>query len=150
MPLSEKKDVSHLRIVLKQVSFLEHLTMEQLDMLIDEIDKKSFNRNEVLVKQGEHGDKFYILSSGTVEVYQRKLLMKRHIRTMGSGSFFGELALIQHSPRTATVVGGEPGDYYYLTRHAFDLALLKNPSVGDTIRKTAADRLRADQVRNRQ
>lgn len=144
------KEVSRLRLLLKLVSFLEHLTLDQLDHLIDEIDKKSFARGEVLVKQGERGDKFYILASGTVDVYQRRMLMKRHIRTMGSGAFFGELALIQDSPRTATVIGGEPGDYYFLTRHAFDQILLKNPTIGDTIRKAAAGRLRDDKARNQQ
>lgn len=50
------------------------------------------------------------------------------------------MALLEHAPRSATVIGDEDGELYFLSRRAFDAVLLKNPSIATLIKKAAAVR----------
>jgi CRP-like cAMP-binding protein len=59
-----------------------------------------FTAGQVLCRQGEGGEEFFVIVSGTAEVKRDG----RSLRQLGPGDFFGEIALIDHGPRTATVV----------------------------------------------
>jgi CRP-like cAMP-binding protein len=68
-----------------------------------------------IVKEGDAGDRFYILASGHAEVTQAG----RHLRDCGPGDYFGEIALLRDVPRTATVTSTEEIELYALERAAF-------------------------------
>jgi len=129
--------ISNLRLVLKKIAFLEHLKVNELDELIKALDKRPFQTGEVIIKQNDIGETFYILASGSVGVYKEKWLSKKKIATLASNDIFGEMALIDNVKRTATVLGEEPGDLYFLPREAFKKILLANPEIGELIRHTA-------------
>ena len=58
---------------------------------------------EVLVAEGHPADAFYIVIAGEVEVAQRAGDGTVYLRTLGPGDFFGEVGVLQGTPRTATV-----------------------------------------------
>jgi CRP-like cAMP-binding protein len=58
----------------------------------------------VLIRQGEVGDKFYLIRRGQCEVRVADGQHQRVINTLGEGDFFGEMALLTGDPRSATVV----------------------------------------------
>lgn len=70
---------------------------------------------EEIVVQGERGEHFYLIESGSVEVFEDGL----HRRTEGAGESFGEIALIRDVPRTATVRANEPTALLALSREQF-------------------------------
>ena len=84
---------------------------------------------ETIIREGDAGDAFYVLGSGKVNVLRDGEL----VRTMGPGSFFGELALLLDAPRTATVTAVTPARAFRLDREAFDLL------VGRLFRRGALD-----------
>ncbi len=129
--------IANLRLVLKKIAFLEHLKVNELDELIKALDKRPFQPGEVIIKQDDIGETFYILASGSVGVFKEKWFSKKKIATLASNDIFGEMALIDNVKRTATVVGEEAGDLYFLPREAFKKILLANPGIGDLIRHTA-------------
>jgi len=129
--------IANLRLVLKKISFLEYLKMNELDELIKALDKRPFSPGEVIIKQNTIGETFYILGSGSVGVYKERFLSKKKIATLASNDFFGEMALIDDIKRTATVIGEEAGELYFLPREAFKKILLANPEIGELIRHTA-------------
>lgn len=131
------QEIASLRLVFKKISFLEHLKLNELDELIGHMDKRSFHKGETLIKQGETGETFYIIASGSVGIYKSKFLGKTQINTLGANSFFGEMSLIDNVPRNATVIGEEPGEVYYLPRDTFKKVLLNNPSIAELIKQTA-------------
>jgi hypothetical protein len=62
-----------------------------------------FSAGETIVRQGEVASRFYVITSGEVEVVQQVNGKEERIRTMGAGRHFGELALLRNNRRTATV-----------------------------------------------
>ena len=129
--------IANLRIVLKKIAFLEYLKVNELDELIKALDKRPFTPGEVIIKQNTIGETFYILASGSVGVFKEKWLSKKKIATLASNDIFGEMALIDDVKRSATVVGEEAGELYFLPREAFKKILLANPGIGELIRHTA-------------
>ncbi len=139
MRLTEQ-EIAKLRLVLKRISFLELLRMDELDALIGALEKRQFRAGEVIIKQGTRGDTFFIMGSGTVGVYKNAFLTRKKVTTLGPEAFFGEMALIDSSPRNATVIGEADGELYAVSRDNFSHILLKNPRIGTLIRQTAAFR----------
>jgi CRP-like cAMP-binding protein/Zn-dependent protease len=87
---------------------------------------------EALFEQGDVGDAFYVLRSGQVEVIQDGNLL----RTLGPGSFFGEIALLHDVPRTATVRARTPARAFRLERDGFT-ALVRDAFRAGTLRPHA-------------
>jgi len=71
---------------------------------------------EPIVEQGQAADAFYAIGSGQVEVLEDETL----VRTLGPGAHFGEIALLKHVPRTASVVARTPVRAFRLDRAGFD------------------------------
>jgi CRP-like cAMP-binding protein len=80
---------------------------------------------EDVIRQGEVGDAFFAIGSGRVEV----LRDGRSVRNLGPGEFFGEVALLEDVPRTATVRTLTPVRVFRLEREGFDRV------VGDAFRR---------------
>ena len=79
---------------------------------------ENFGPGDVIVKQGDQGDAFYIVREGNLEVLVRKERSQRRVRTLAAGDFFGEIALLRDVPRTATVQALDAGSVWRLERPA--------------------------------
>ena len=84
--------------------------------------KKKFENGEFIFKEGEIGDKFYLVKKGKVRVLKDNKL----IREMEGGSCFGELSLLINEPRSATIVTCTKCSVYILTKKAFNENMDKN------------------------
>ncbi len=72
-------------------------------MLFDEFDREIFTSGQQIFKHGDAGDCAYLIEEGVVEVLVIKQNKEQRIRLIGKGELFGEIALIDYQPRTATV-----------------------------------------------
>jgi CRP-like cAMP-binding protein len=76
----------------------------------------------LIVREGDAGDRFYIVADGQVEVTEDG----RKVSELGPGGYFGEIALIRDVPRTATVTARTPVVLYALDREDFLAAVASN------------------------
>jgi len=100
--------------------------------LADHFKLRTFEKGEVVVREGEAGDTFYLIRSGSVDLSTSGMGKggdQVALGKMGEGDFFGEVALLTDKPRTATVVAREKAELMELARADFDQITEKFPSV---------------------
>jgi CRP-like cAMP-binding protein len=86
---------------------------------------------EAIVRQGEHADRFYVITEGEVEVTQSPPEggPARVLRRLGRADFFGEIGLLSNVPRTATVTAVSGGGLLALERDAFNDLVSSGPGL---------------------
>ncbi len=85
---------------LARVGLFGTLPGETLAKLAERMEREDVAPGTVLVREGDPGDRFYVLLAGVAGVSQQSLGERRILR---AGEFFGEVALVMNVPRTATV-----------------------------------------------
>ncbi|KAI3379504.1 hypothetical protein SNEBB_009204 [Seison nebaliae] len=83
----------------QSVPLLETLTVQERLYLTDAVDSQYYNIGETIISEGDPADCMYFIEDGIVEIYRSNV----KIGNMSTGEYFGELALLMDSPRTATV-----------------------------------------------
>jgi CRP-like cAMP-binding protein/Zn-dependent protease len=104
---------------LRELPAFETLEPDEAAELLSHGAWAAFPPGEAIVSQGEVGDAFYAIAAGQVDVFEDGA----HVRSLGPGSHFGEIALLQDVPRTATVVAKTPVRVFRLERDAFERLL---------------------------
>lgn len=90
--------------LLRQVKLFEKLSDVTLSTVADVIQRVEYAAGDRIIKQGEAGDAFYVIESGTVSVTQSSLTSSAvELVRLSTGAGFGELALISNEPRKASV-----------------------------------------------
>lgn len=115
-------------VALERIPLFGPLPLATLECLARSAVPVSFGGGEVLMAEGQDGDRYLALSAGRVEVIQDG----RRIRVCGPGEGVGEIALLRHVPRTATVRALEPTEAYALDSETFV------PAVSGDVRALAA------------
>ena len=105
--------------LLQQVPVLSYLPREQLLMVAQAMERKTFPRGAVIIRQGDEGDFFYLLDRGSVAVYVKGSRRPVHAYSPGPGAAFGELALLYNAPRAASCVAETDVVTYALHGSAF-------------------------------
>ena len=136
----DKEDLALIEKTLKDIDFMRYLSPAETGLLIKGFEKADFKKGDLLIKQGTPALVFYILASGSVGVYRKRALIDRQVAVLGPGSFFGEMALLENQPRTASVTGESDGTVFTLLRNTFQEVIMRNPMLSDIIRKTAKKR----------
>jgi putative peptide zinc metalloprotease protein len=106
----------HERELLKGVPLFADISSRQLDLLAVKMAVVEFKKGSTIVRRGEPGSDFYIVRQGRVAALGES---RQTLGEMGPGDFFGEIALLRDTPRTATVVGLAPGSLWRLGRQDF-------------------------------
>jgi CRP-like cAMP-binding protein len=113
--------------------------LQQIAQLADEIDLRE---GKEMTRQGERGREFFVLLEGDADVIKDG----RTINTLGSGDFFGEIALVSDTPRTATVKATSPVRALVITDRAFRRLLKDQPEIQGKVLAAVAARLAPELV----
>jgi CRP-like cAMP-binding protein len=106
----------------------------QISTLGDELHQPAGSR---LIAEGAKGREFFVLVDGTVEVRRKG----RKVCTFESGDFFGEIALLTDSPRTATVTATTPVRLLVISGQSFRRLLAETPSIQAKVLAALAERM---------
>jgi len=96
---------------------------------------------EVLIREGDAGDRFYVIEDGEVAVS----VNGRPVATLGPGKYFGEIALMHDTPRNATVTAVDSATLLALDRVEFLEALTQHPQSRRVAEATVRHRLDEDE-----
>jgi cAMP-dependent protein kinase regulator len=127
--------------LLRGMPIFDELLSHELDLLAVRLQPESFQAGEVLFREGEPGDKFYIIESGQVQVTQNVEGREVELSLRGPGEYVGEIALIQNRPRTATIKALEDTTLLSLEAGYFHELVTGHLQVGQAISRTGTRRL---------
>lgn len=96
---------------------------------------------EAIVRQGEEGDRFYLIRRGAVSVEVADASGVRTVATLGQFDFFGERALLAREPRNATVRAREELELYSLSKEDFQAAVARSISVTEQLLRVLVHRV---------
>jgi len=109
--------------LIRGVPMFAPLRVTVLERLAQELNHMHVGRGSDVIREGDHGDRFYIIAEGHCEV----LVRGRAVNTIGPGEGFGEIALINDIPRTATVRASDDLELFVLDREPFLEAVTGQP-----------------------
>ena len=108
------------RALLRNVQFLSVLQDYEILLVADALQPVFPKEGEIVVKQGDNGDEFFIILDGECIVRKRfENGEEKEVARLKTGAYFGELALMQNTPRAATIVAGKYCKLVKLDRTSF-------------------------------
>jgi signal transduction histidine kinase len=124
------------------------LAEEDLDILAQAAVVRHFAPGAIICPEGELGKEMYFVVEGRAEIVKRMdEESERHLHEVGSGEYFGEIAILQEGPRVATVRAVEPTTLLEIGQDPFLTVLGRSPALGIRILIRMTARLRdADQT----
>jgi hypothetical protein len=128
-------------VVLGESSLFDGMTSEELYPVGEIAQVVELAAGETAVRQGDPGDALYVVESGSLEVKQDG----RKLKEVGRGAVFGEMALLDGSPRSASVVALTPARLLRIPRAEFDALLDEYPPIARGIIRTLILHLRSQQ-----
>jgi CRP-like cAMP-binding protein len=129
---------------LRRFYLLRGLSDDELKMLTATTRVLQFGRGEVLIREGEIGESFFILTKGSVEVLERGSGEPRVVRKIEHSSaenFFGEIALLTGQPRSTTIRASTDVEVLEVTREGFVQLFKARPEAAPAIAEIAEARV---------
>lgn len=110
--------------------------LKRIASLADEIEVPE---GRILCKEGHPGREMFVLAEG----HARATLRRKKLATYGPGAFFGEMSILDHQPRSATITTETPARLFVVDMRSFGQLLEDAPAVAKKIMRGIAQRLRA-------
>lgn len=128
---------------LKNVPFFSKLSIEEINTLADQLVTRRFSAGQIVFHLGDPGGLLYIISKGKVKIsHSNPDGQEALLAILGAGDHFGELALLDDEPRSATAEAIEPAEMLTLHRDTFRRFLENNPGFAYHVLSTLSKRLR--------
>ncbi|MGI6525627.1 MAG: cyclic nucleotide-binding domain-containing protein [Bdellovibrionota bacterium] len=111
---------------LKQLNLFQSLTLRELLTVMEIISVEQCPKGTKLITEGAEGSYLYIILEGEFSVSK----CGQHLSTLGSGKHFGEMALLNNNPRTATVTAETDGRMLVIEHQSFQRLLTQHSDIG--------------------
>lgn len=132
---------------LKTVPFFNELTLWQIKKVSEIVFERSFDSDELIFEQGQPGAALFLVIHGQVSIERYDKQIHSTLAVIDRGAFFGELALLDESPRSATARAMEPTRTLALYRNDLHRLINSDPQTACHIYRALArivgDRLRS-------
>ena len=131
-------EISAVALELQKAAFFEGFNPEELARVAELAEEVVAEKGAMLIDQGRVGLECYVILEGEAGVY----VAGDHVATNGSGSMIGEMALVEHRPRNASVIAETPMRLIAFDTRAFKTLLEEMPKANDRVMELLAARLR--------
>ena len=135
-------------LALRNVSLFTHLTLEQLEVINRLMREAHYLAGEAVVREGDEGDDLYVLLDGEVDCFKNQGGHDEiFLSTLTAGMYFGEIAIFDSAPRSATVVVTRDVRLLTLDGDRFKQLILQTPEIAFEIFRVLTARIRAAEDR---
>ncbi len=132
----EREVLTDRRAAIDAVDFLKPLTDKAKDLLAARGHRKLFSPGEIILRQGDTGRTFYIVRRGKVSISMSGVEMTK----LGPGEFFGELALLTGTHRSANVIAIGETEVFEIDEMMFEEVLREDPALAERIAEIVGKR----------
>ena len=108
---------------------LANFTPEELSLLSSFGDSRSYQSDEVVIRQGDENDHLYLVLKGKLDVFQDIEGMNKKVAYLESGDSLGEVSVFDPGPASATVTAATETEVWLITRNSLDRLHSANPKV---------------------
>lgn len=123
--------------LIKRAPLFAHCSKRELAAIAGIADEIDLREGKELTREGAPGREFFVLMEGDADVLKKG----KRINRIGPGDFFGEIALVHRTPRTATVKATSPVRALVITERNFRGLLEKSPEIQRKVLAALAERL---------
>ncbi len=127
---------------LKKCKAFSNLSANELTMVARQLKKERFNAGDTVIRQGDLGERYYMIRSGKVDVKIDDGNEWKKVATLGQGDAFGEASLLTGEPCTATVYANVVSFFYSLDKKSFQEAITKSPTLEEELKNIYFQRQR--------
>ncbi len=142
---SVEDHMEHL-LALRNVPLFAHFTLEQLEAVSQVTREQRFLEGETVVRENDPGGELYLVLSGEVEVLREGNRSEPiSIARLGAGDYFGEMAIFDNQPRSASVIVREPARLLVLAGERLKEIVLQTPEIAFQVFEVLTARIRSGQ-----
>lgn len=112
-----------------------------LDLSVFERFAKTFQKNDIIFCEYEPGDNFYLIQSGRVEITKIIDNIEKTIDILNPGEIFGEMAILEGAPRSASAIALDQVKVLEFNRENFEILMMGNPQIALKLLKLFTKRI---------
>lgn len=129
--------------MLKGIGVFENLSDEQIGLLTERAVVRTYPKGAIIVNEGDQGNSMFVVQSGSVKAFLSDETGKEVVlSTQGPGEYFGDLALFDDQPRSASVMTLESCKVMMISKTQLREAIDEDPEIGFLLLKGLARRVR--------
>jgi CRP/FNR family transcriptional regulator, cyclic AMP receptor protein len=129
--------------LLRRVPLFSSLPDAHIEALAAKCATRRYQKQSVIITEGERSESLYVIEQGTVRIFVSSEEGKELVLgTLGPGEYFGELALLDDEPRSASVMTAEPAVLHVMFKQTFQEVLRERPEIGFELLRDLASRVR--------
>lgn len=141
-PMASDRSLPEVLLNLKRIEIFESLSVSQLAAVAAVAEEIDFPPDRIVIREGEPGDTLYLVLEGEVVVTKKQGDDQVELDRIGAGDYFGEMALFEEIPRTASIRTLRPCRMLTIHKHAFTEMVREYPQIPLEICKVLGKRLR--------
>jgi CRP-like cAMP-binding protein len=123
--------------LIRKVPLFSKLNKKGLEDVAHIADELDLPKGKMMAEEGDRGREFFVLLEGEADVTKGD----RSINRLGKGDFFGEIALVTHMPRTASVTAMSDVRVLVVTERDFAALLKRSPEISRGVAEALAERI---------
>lgn len=137
-------------VFLREVPLFSNLGLEQLEAIERIAREEEYMADEEVVREGDPGEELYLVMSGSLAVWSGwRSPTPVRLNALGPGSYFGEMAILDRAPRSASVVANEPSRLLVLDGSPLRDLIFQRPEIAFEVFRVLTARVRAAEARLR-
>jgi CRP-like cAMP-binding protein/ATP/ADP translocase/HEAT repeat protein len=136
------RSLTDIMLFLKRVPLYSSMSLDQLYTITTNLTEQEVQAGEVIFREGDLSHEFYLIVAGKVDIVKQRGETDQTLATLSTGDFFGDMAIFENRPRSASAVAAESAALLILSPERFRHIVMQEPAISFEIFRELSARLR--------